>query len=72
MKKKIMSIIAAAAAIASGSPLCTNAVYTERMTPTDHTDYLKIDFMSDENQDFYIRTGDKKDPENPYYYNILV
>lgn len=72
MKKKIMSIIAAAAVIACGSPLCANAVYTERMTSTDHTDYLKIDFMSDGNQDFYIHTGDKKDPENPYYYNILV
>ena len=72
MKKKIMSIIAAIAVMASGSPLCANAVYTESMTKTDHTDYLKIDFMSDENQDFYIRTGDKKDPENPYYYNILV
>ena len=56
MKKNIMSIIAAAAVIASDSTLCANAVYTERMTSSDHTEYLKIDFMSDENQDFYIHS----------------
>ena len=71
MNKKLMSVIAAAAVIVSGSPLCANAIYTERMTPIDHTDYLKIDFMSDENKAFYIYTGEKYQ-EEPYYHRILV
>ena len=57
MKKKIMSIIAAAAVIASGSPLCANASYTVVLTKQDHTDYTKLDYMSTETKDYYIYTG---------------
>lgn len=57
MKKRLMSVIAAAAVMTCGSPLLTNAGYKIVMTEQDHTDYTKLDFMSDDNMDVYIYTG---------------
>ena len=57
MKKRIMSIIAAATVMTCVSPLCATAIYTERMTKQDHTDYMRVDYLSDEKKDIYIYNG---------------
>ena len=66
MKKKFMSIIAAAAVMISGSPMIANALYTEVITKQDRSEYTKIDFMSDAKTTIYIYNGDNTDPEEPY------
>ena len=54
-KKTLLSIfMAAATVVSSASSLCANATYTITTKPIDHSGYIKVDFMSDENTDFYI------------------
>ncbi|WP_303806388.1 hypothetical protein [Ruminococcus flavefaciens] len=61
MKKRLMSFLAAAAVMTCGSPLLTNASYRIVMDKQEYTDYTKLDFMSDDNRDVYIYTGDNPD-----------
>ena len=57
MKKRLISVIAAAAVMTCGSPLLANARYTIVTTKLNYTDYTKLDFMSDGTRDYYIYTG---------------
>lgn len=74
MNKKFMSIIAAAAVTVCGSTLSANAIYTEFMSRREHTDYIRVDYLSDEKVDYYIYNGSESkfvDPENPYYRSAI-
>jgi hypothetical protein len=75
MKKKVVSFIAAAAMAVTGSPLGANALYTEKIGRSDHTDYVKVESMSDERKDVYIYVGDDtnlKSGELKYYCGGLI
>ncbi|MCR5600387.1 MAG: hypothetical protein K6G33_06595 [Ruminococcus sp.] len=70
MNKKLMSVIAAGALAVCGSPISANALYTERMTGGDYSDFIKIEYKSDDKVNYYIYNGTETrfiDPENPYY-----
>lgn len=71
MKKKIMSIIAAAAVMITSSPICANALYKEVISKQDYSDYVKVDFMSDEKADVYIYNGNDIDENAPYRRNAI-
>ena len=74
MNKKVMSIIAAAAVTVCSSPLSANAIYTEFMSRREHTDYIKVDYLSDDKVDYYIYNGTESrffDPENPYFRSAI-
>lgn len=71
MKKKIMSIIAATAVMVSSSPICANALYKEVISKQDYSDYVKVDFMSDEKADVYIYNGNDIDESAPYRRNAI-
>ncbi|WP_303838740.1 hypothetical protein [Ruminococcus flavefaciens] len=61
MKKRLFSFLAAVSVMTCVSPLCANANYRIVMTKQEYTDYTKLDFMSDDNRDVYIYTGDNPD-----------
>lgn len=74
MNKKFMSVIAAAAVAVCGSPLCANALYTEMMSRQEHSDYIKVDYKSDDKVDYYIYNGTQSkfiDPDNPYFRSAI-
>ena len=71
MKKKIMSIIAATAVMITSSPICANALYKEVISKQDYSDYVKVDFMSDEKADVYIYNGNDIDENAPYRRNAI-
>lgn len=74
MNKKFMSVIAAAAVAVCGSPISANAIYTEMMSRKEHTDFIKVDYLSDDKVDYYIYNGTGSkfiDPDNPYFRSAI-
>ena len=74
MNKKFMSVISAAAVTVCGSPFSANAIYTEMMSRREHTDYIKVDYLSDDKVDYYIYNGTGSkfiDPDNPYFRSAI-
>ncbi len=74
MKNKVVSFIAAAAMAVTGSPLSANAIYTEMMSRRDHTDFIKLDHLSDDKVDYYIYNGTESkfiDADNPYFRSAI-
>ena len=54
MKKRFLSVLTSMFMTLTAMPLCANADYIITTTPIDHSDYIRVDFMSDETSDFYI------------------
>ena len=63
-KIKLMACFMAVVVTASVSPLSASADYIITTNPIDHSDYIRVDFMSDETSDFYIhkRNAQYDDP----------
>ena len=64
-----MSIIAIAAVMSSVSPLCVNAVYSETITKQEYSGYIKYDYLSNQDGNYYI--SEKADEKNPYILGAL-
>ena len=58
MKKRFLSVLTSMFMTLTAMPLCASADYIITTNPIDHSDYIRVDFMSDETSDFYIHVDE--------------